>query len=246
MTPSADSPNMATAISALFASRGGELHSFISAIEVASKDPRCLGIKANFSNGLSRSMSWASCWEIKSAMDEYKKVRDVLKMEDFSFSETKEMDSKILYLAASIGHIYSATKICAGIFSFNNLSIHYKDLLEKIGLKFVATKTGKYKSLYDKFTESNVTEHEREAQAKIFEGLEEEWISCVSEKCGVEKEKVKRLLGRFIFSEELKDLGIVKEFNSDFESKSVKHYKVSLFQINLFFRLSIRFLFVLF
>lgn len=192
----------------------GELYSFISAVEIASKDDRCLGIKANLTNGMA-TLDWATCWEIKTAFEEFKKVRDLTKMANRSFVHLKDFNAKQLYVASSIGSIYAPNSICMGIFNFGSLSFHFKDFLEMLGVRFVVTKTGKYKSVFDNLTESNLTEAERESKSKIYEGLEEEWVDHLSTKWSVQKEKIAGLLNRVVFAEELKEIGIIQDYYSD-------------------------------
>eukprot|EP01091_Cochliopodium_minus_P008488 TRINITY_DN1938_c0_g1_i2.p1 TRINITY_DN1938_c0_g1~~TRINITY_DN1938_c0_g1_i2.p1 ORF type:complete len:632 (-),score=201.46 TRINITY_DN1938_c0_g1_i2:209-2080(-) len=127
------------------------LFNFLSTIEIASKDSRCLGIIGNFQNTDELNFDWPTLYELKSSFENFSEFRKEKNMENMSVSEVSRIGLKTLYLASSVGNgrvaspapfshcflSYDVTKIPKERYFIQNLF----NTIKKDALDQIATKT---------------------------------------------------------------------------------------------------------
>ena len=190
------------------------IYDYLRKIEVAAKDPNIKGIILSYE---SSNIGISKLEEIRTALLKFKKS----KKEVISYSSV--YDEKNYYLASIADKVYITPQ---GFIEFNGLvaGIPYiKDLLDKVGIKPILVKHGKYKSAAEPLLHQHMSA-ENELQTKEYlNSIWEVIVKAISKDRNIEEKtlnkfadnleiktiqnaKEKGLIDKIIYQDQLKDI----------------------------------------
>jgi protease-4 len=190
------------------------IYDYLRKIEIAAKDPNIKGIILSYE---SSNIGISKLEEIRTALLKFKKS----KKEVISYSSV--YDEKIYYLASIADKVYITPQ---GFIEFNGLvaGIPYiKDLLDKVGIKPILVKHGKYKSAAEPLLHQHMSA-ENELQTKEYlNSIWEVIVKAISKDRNIEEKalnkfadnleiktiqnaKEKGLIDKIIYQDQLKDI----------------------------------------
>lgn len=125
----------------------------IRTLETAADDEKISGIVLD---DVVLNAGYATIWELADALQNFKKSGK------FVVGHFNTLSQKTYLLASVCDEISMNAEGMAEFHGISSTSIHYKNLLEKIGLKPVMIRCGKYKSYVESVTENKMSEANKE------------------------------------------------------------------------------------
>ena len=102
------------------------------------------------------------------------------------------------YLASAANHIYMNKEGMIEWSGIGGEKVYYKNLLAKVGIKFVTTKVGKYKSAVEQLTADNISEADREQTQHYLDGWWNTILTTVSQNRRLNKDSLNAYADRVI------------------------------------------------
>ena len=159
----------------------------LSAIKAAGTDPNVEGLIFDMD---SLGFSSQHYNEFEKAVEEYKTSGKKI----YAFGNSASQNSyRNALLADSIVMIpsQSASFNITGYYASYS---YYKTLFDKLGVKYTVVNTGPYKTYGENYVRDSISDQQREQVLAVYESRLENFIEDVSEKRGVEKERVKQMV----------------------------------------------------
>ncbi|MDY6933353.1 MAG: signal peptide peptidase SppA [Spirochaetota bacterium] len=160
-------------------------------------------------------------------------LRDELKNFSVSgkrvFAVLTTSGNKEYYLASASQKIYFTPSNSFSLTGLNAEVYFFKDLLEKVGIKFESVKRGKYKSFNEPFTRNKMSEEYRENIVSLLKDLNETYLIDIVKDRGISRERIEALFDKGIMSpEEAKRAGFIDviAYPSDAEMSILKRYSL--------------------
>lgn len=178
------------------------IHDFAKAIKAAASDPKIKGIYLTDPAG---SHGYASLHVIRDAMQEFKKSGK------FIYCFSKFMDQNSYYLASIADKIYMHPLGFTDLKGFQVAIPFYKELMEKIGLKFNIYYAGQFKSATEPFRLEKMSEQNRVQLSEFLHDRFDTYLEEVSEARNMPQEELKKILDQYLASspEKAKDLKLI-------------------------------------
>ncbi len=159
----------------------------LSAIKAAGTDPNVEGLIFDMD---SLGFSSQHYYEFEKAVEEYKASGKKI----YAFGNSASQNSyRNALLADSIVMIpsQSASFNITGYYASYS---YYKTLFDKLGVKYTVVNTGPYKTYGESYVRDSISDQQREQILTVYESRLENFIEDVSEKRGMEKERVKQMV----------------------------------------------------
>lgn len=102
------------------------------------------------------------------------------------------------YLASAANHIYMNKEGMIEWSGIGGEKVYYKNLLAKVGIKFVTTKVGKYKSAVEQLTADNISEADREQTQHYLDGWWNTILTTVAQNRRLNKDSLNAYADRVI------------------------------------------------
>lgn len=102
------------------------------------------------------------------------------------------------YLASAANHIYMNKEGMIEWSGIGGEKVYYKNLLAKVGIKFVTTKVGKYKSAVEQLTSDNISEADREQTQHYLDGWWNTILTTVAQNRRLNKDSLNAYADRVI------------------------------------------------
>lgn len=133
------------------------LNDILKNIEKASQDSRIKGIYLDLGDIQSNFGGLATTEEIRQALKNFKKSgKFIYSYANMGYSQ------KSYYLATAADSIFVNPETPLMLMGMGGTSFFYKDMLDKIGIKVDIVKVGKYKSAVEPFTQTEMSDANRE------------------------------------------------------------------------------------
>ncbi len=152
------------------------LRELLLAVDKAKKSDKVKGIYLDCG---STSADMAQLQELRDALADFKKSGKWIVAYGDSYSQGA-------YYVASVANKVLLNPV--GSVSWHGaggISVHYKGLLDKLGVKVVQVKVGKYKSMPEMFTEDHMSEPSREQTERYVQGYWNEMVTAVGKSRGI-------------------------------------------------------------
>ena len=173
-----------------FSSTG--LNDILSAIEKAKENDKVKGIYIK--SGLISS-DYATLQEIRTKLQDFKKSGKWI----VAYSDLYLQGA--YYLSTVADKIYLNPQGRIMWQGIGAQPVYYKDMLEKVGVKFTVVKVGTYKSATETFTESKMSDANREQVSKYINGIWDNLLSAVSSSRKISKDSLNRIADGVLFLE---------------------------------------------
>ena len=102
------------------------------------------------------------------------------------------------YLASTANKIYLNKEGMIEWSGIGGEKVYYKNLLAKVGIKFVTTKVGKYKSAVEQLTADNISDADREQTPRYLDGLWNTILATVAKNRSLNKDSLNAYADRVI------------------------------------------------
>ena len=102
------------------------------------------------------------------------------------------------YLASTANKIYLNKDGMIEWSGIGGEKVYYKNLLAKVGIKFVTTKVGKYKSAVEQLTADNISDADREQTQRYLDGWWNTILATVAKNRSLNKDSLNAYADRFI------------------------------------------------
>lgn len=102
------------------------------------------------------------------------------------------------YLASTANKIYLNKEGMIEWSGIGGEKVYYKNLLAKVGIKFVTTKVGKYKSAVEQLTADNISDADREQTQRYFDGWWNTILATVAKNRSLNKDSLNAYADRVI------------------------------------------------
>lgn len=178
-----------------FSSTG--LNDILSAIEKAKENDKVKGIYIK--SGLISS-DYATLQEIRTKLQDFKKSGKWI----VAYSDLYLQGA--YYLSTVADKIYLNPQGRIMWQGIGAQPVYYKDMLEKVGVKFTVVKVGTYKSATETFTESKMSDANREQVSKYINGIWDNLLSAVSSSRKISKDSLNRIADGVLFLEQAEQI----------------------------------------
>jgi protease-4 len=148
------------------------LHDIREALQDASEDDSVQGLMIKMTSGV--PMGWSTAKEFR------KIITDFLESKKSVVAYGEYADEKALYIASVADKIYMHP---TGEISWNGFAAtpnFYKGLFDKLELKPIIFKAGKFKSAIEPFTNTKMSDESKQQTAELLEDLWEETVSVIA------------------------------------------------------------------
>lgn len=165
---------------------GGDLSStgldkILSSIKKAKDTPEIKGIYLE--TGFLEA-DFATAQEIRNALADFKKSGKWI----ITYADNYSQNA--YYVASVADKVYVNPSGSIDWHGFSSTPIFYKDLAAKFGIKFTVVKVGKFKSYTEAYTETKMSDANREQVARYISGLWNQALSDVSASRGISKDSL--------------------------------------------------------
>lgn len=165
---------------------GGELSStgldlILSSIKKAKDDPKIKGIYLE--TGFMEA-DFATAQEIRNALADFKKSGKWI------ITYADDYSQNAYYVASIADKVYVNPSGSIDWRGISSTPMFYKDLAAKFGIKFSVVKVGKFKSYTEAYTETQMSDANREQVTRYVSGLWDQALSDVSASRGISKDSL--------------------------------------------------------
>jgi len=161
------------------------LHDIRAALESAAKDDRVKGVLIKMTAGV--PMGWSTAKEFR------KILSDFLDSKKSVMAYGEYTDEKALYISSVANKIYMHP---SGEITWNGFAAtpnFFKGLLQKLGVRPIIFKAGKFKSAIEPFINSKMSEESKQQTAELLEDLWEETVGVVAASRNVDENELREL-----------------------------------------------------
>ncbi|HID91439.1 TPA: signal peptide peptidase SppA [Candidatus Bathyarchaeota archaeon] len=117
------------------------------------------------------------------------------------------------YVASAADKIVAEPGALTGSIGVISTIPQLAEFLEKLGIKFVTIKAGKFKDIMSPYRE--ITPEEKELLQEMIDDIHEQFIKDVAEGRGLDARKVREIAdGRILTGKQAKELGLIDEFGN--------------------------------
>ncbi len=193
------------------------LYDVIRSLEIASEDDRIQGIVLQ---DVVLDAGYTTVFELVEALKKFKESGK------FVVGYYSMLSQKSYLLSSIADEISMNSEGEAEFHGISSQSIHYKDLLEKVGLKPVVLRCGKYKSYVESVTQNKMSEENRYQKQVYIDGVWKEYESQIAKSRPVLVKDLNKLADSILVCtpEELLSYGFIDKIQYVDEFwNSVKH-----------------------
>lgn len=180
-----------------FAPPSMTMKDFSTAMDRAARDGRVKGVLANLKQG---GYSVAHLQEIRQIVKRFRKSGKFAYIYSSSYGEAGNLGT--YYIATAFDKIWMQPMGMVGIMGMNVEAPFFREALDKIGVEPQFIKRKEYKSAYESFTDSKISEPNREMMTKLLGDFAQIFAQDISQDRGMSKEAFNALVSKGLFTDE--------------------------------------------
>ena len=200
-----DHPEDGGGIADVFSEPGPTLREFIAGIDRARDDKRVKGIVADLSGG---GFPIAHVQELRAAIKRFEKSGKFAYIYGISYGDVGSMGS--YYLASAFDEIWMQPMGLVGITGMRAEVPFFKDVADKIGIEPQFFKRKEYKTAYESFTNSEMSEANREELTGLIDDISDVVVHDIAKDRKMSEKQFRALVDKGLFvDEEAKKSGLI-------------------------------------
>lgn len=178
---------------------------FTDALDAAKDDPRVKGIVANIKAG---GYEIANLEEMRASIKHFRDSGKFAYVYSVSYADAGHLGT--YYLASAFDEIWMQPMGLVGLMGINVEMPFVRDVLDKIGVQPQFVQRKEYKSAYESFTNSHISEPNREMTEELIGDIAVHLSKEIAKDRGIELSEFKELVSKGLFtSPEAKDAKLV-------------------------------------